>query len=307
MLLACLTLFAPHAAIAAAKKLITAQPVKIIQGGDELGLRHPSDVLTTADNRILVLDGVSNRVVIYSANGEFIGAFGTGGKDQGELNAPLGMASDAQGRIYIADSGNARVQVYTPAGEYLSHIDLPHAEGEKRPDPVDVAVDDKRGFLYVLDNENHRVQVFGLEQKNLIGAVGKMTHNDDGFRWPFTLFVDEDGTVYVVDTINTIVKTLLPDKGWSFGGTIGRWGVESGEFFRPKGVAIDAAGHVYVSDSYFGIIQVFDRSGTFLGILGDGQQVRRFTTPTRLYVDRNGLLFVVEMFANRVSVFKIAS
>jgi DNA-binding beta-propeller fold protein YncE len=288
------------------KDLLVAEPVKVFEGGDELGLRHPSDVLVTADDRVLVLDGVSNRVVSYSADGKFLGAFGRGGKGEGELDMPLGMALDAKGRLYITDTRNHRIQIYSDRGEYQSQIELPYVEGMHKPDPTDVAVDDKRGLLYVVDNENHRLLTFGLEQKDYIGAVGKMGHNQGEFRWPFSVSLDAEGIAYVVDVANTVVRTIRPEEKWGFGNDVGSWGVQKGELFRPKGVAVNAAGQVFVADSYLGVVQVFDRAGNFQAVLADEEnEVRRFVTPTRLYVDRQGLLYVVEMFANRVSVFKV--
>ncbi len=282
--------------------------VRVIEGGDRLGLRHPSNVGVTSDNRVLVLDGVSNRVVIYSYEGEFQGSFGRGGSGKGELNLPLGMALDAEDNIYIADSGNARVQIYRPDGSHLDQIDLPRDEQQKRPDPTDVAVDNRRRLLYVVDNENHQVLVYSLEERRFLRTVGGMSHQEDGFRWPFSLYLDADGRLYIVDVINTRVRTILPEADFGFGHDVGRWGVKKGELFRPKGVAVNARGEVFVSDSYLGVIQVFDRKGRFRAVLSDGRgKTKRFTTPTRLYFDRNGLLYVVEMFANRVSVFRIAS
>jgi len=290
------------------KDLRLATPVKIFEGGDELGLRHPSDVLVTPDKRVLVLDGVSNRVVIYDQDGKFLGTFGLGGNGEAELDMPLGMAQDAKGRIYIADTRNSRIQIYDNKGAYQSQIELPHNEGMKEPDPVDVAVDNERGLLYVVDNENHRIETYGLAQKNHIGTIGGMGHNRGQFRWPFSITLDDQGIAYVVDVVNTVVRTIRPEEKWGFGNDIGGWGVEKGELFRPKGVAVDAKGQVYVADSYLGIIQVFDQAGNFQAALGDEQnKIRRFMTPTRLYVDGEGLLYVVEMFANRVSVFKVGS
>ncbi|HHJ13563.1 MAG TPA: 6-bladed beta-propeller, partial [Gammaproteobacteria bacterium] len=176
LLLACLALFSQYAPAIAGGGLLPAGLVQVYEGGDELGLRHPSDVLMTPDGRVLVLDGVSNRVVIYGADGRFQGAFGKGGKGEGELSQPLGMALDASGNLYIADSGNGRIQIYGTDGEYRSTLELPRDEDQKRPEPTGLAVDDKRGLLYVVDNENHRVLIYGLADRNLIGAVGKMSN-----------------------------------------------------------------------------------------------------------------------------------
>ena len=88
---------------------------------------------------------------------------------------------------------------------------------------------------------------------------------------------------------------------------IGGWGVEKGEFFRPKGVAIDNQKRVFVSDSYMGVIQVFRKTGEFLSAVGDPEsgRVKKFIKPVGICIDHNNRLYVVEMFAERVSVYSI--
>jgi DNA-binding beta-propeller fold protein YncE len=111
--------------------------------------------------------------------------------------------------------------------------------------------------------------------------------------------------LYIVDVINTRVQVLNPDG--LFVAFIGGWGVEKGEFFRPKGVAIDKESRVFVSDSYMGIIQVFDSNGEFHAVVGDPEKgaVKKFVTPTGLFIDNHNRLYVVEMLANKVSVYHI--
>jgi sugar lactone lactonase YvrE len=79
-----------------------------------------------------------------------------------------------------------------------------------------------------------------------------------------------------------------------------------GEFYRPKGVAVDAKNRVLVSDSYLGVIQVFDRDGTFRSILGDEKgSLVKFEAPTGLFIDKKMRLYVVDMLANRVVVMQL--
>jgi len=308
ILLACVLCFTQQINAAPQSDLLPIELVRVIKGGDKLGLRHPSNVVMSSNNHILVLDGVSNRVVTYSYEGKYLNSFGKGGAGEGQLSYPLGMTIDANDIIYIADTGNARVQSYTLNGKYLGQIKLPQAASEKRPDPTDVAIDNQRQLLYIVDNENHHVLIYNLIDKKFIRTVGGMSHKEDGFRWPFSLYIDSKGVVYVVDVINTRVRTIRPEEGFKLGYDIGSWGVEKGELFRPKGVAVNAKGAVFIADSYLGVIQMFDKKGQFQAVLSDGKgKVKRFITPTRLYFDRNGLFYVVEMFANQISVYRIKS
>ncbi len=269
-------------------------------------LRHPSAVVTAEDQTIFVLDGVNNRVVAYSESGDFLYSFGHGGNSPGALDYPLGMTMDAKGDIYIADTGNHRIQIFSRQGDYLAHIDLPHEPGFAEPDPTDVAVDDKRKLLYVVDNDNHRLLIYDLSSKEFLPPVGQMGLENGHFRYPFSIALDERGTIYVVDVINTVIRTIYPDENWRFDISIGSYGVEKGEVYRPKGVAVDKAGNVYVSDSFVGTVQVFGHDGRFRSaLLHESGRVRKFVTPTRLHFDRKGRLYVVEMYNHRISILEV--
>ena len=103
------------------------------------------------------------------------------------------------------------------------------------------------------------------------------------------------------------MRTIHPDENWAFGFNVGKWGIQKGELFRPKGIAIDAKGNLFVSDSFLGVVQMFDPKGHFLSVLSDKEgKIHRFTTPARLYIDGKGRLYVVEMFANRIDLFEIS-
>ncbi|MCF6280982.1 MAG: NHL repeat-containing protein [Candidatus Polarisedimenticolaceae bacterium] len=285
---------------------ITAKKIATIGIGSGPELRHPSDVLVNSRGEIFVLDGVNNRVVHYDAQGQYLNQFGKGGSKPGEFNNPLGMAMNRDGNLYVADTGNSRVQFFSSDGQYLHHIELPHDGDGRKPDPTDVAIDDVRNKLYVVDNDNHKVLVYDLKQKRFKRYIGGMGMKGGELRWPFSIKLDRQGRIFVVDVINTTVKSYLPDEKRHFDASIGKWGVERGELFRPKGVAIDDRDEVYISDSFLGVIQVFDNQGRFLSVLLDEEgQLLKFITPTRLHFDQKGLLYVVEMFAHRVTLYEI--
>lgn len=77
-----------------------------------------------------------------------------------------------------------------------------------------------------------------------------------------------------------------------------------GRFFNPRGVAIDAAGYVYVADTFNNRIQKFDRTGTFVVAWGtNGNGRREFSYPTGVAVDGSGHVYVADTFNNRVQKF----
>ena len=266
---------------------------------------NPSDVAVSASGNIYVLDGVNNKIKVFNHSGEYLTSFGREGSNDGEFSQPLGIDVDSAGNIYVADSGNHRVQILDPQGKFAGQIKLP---AKSLPsDPTDVAVDEKRNRCYVADNDNHYILVYGLDTLKLIDTYGTSGSEKRAFRYPFFITLDNKGYLYIVEVINTRVQVLNPEG--LFVTFIGGWGVEKGEFFRPKGVAIDNNNRVYVSDSYLGVIQVFDNIGDFNSVVGDNKtgKIKKFKTPVGICIDRSNRLYVVEMFSDRVGVYSLES
>ena len=87
-----------------------------------------------------------------------------------------------------------------------------------------------------------------------------------------------------------------------------QWGNEattgSGVFSYPKGIAVDAAGDVYVTDNWNNDVQKFTADGAFLlrwGGAGTGDA--QFDSPEKLAVDEDGYVYVVDGGNNRVQKF----
>jgi DNA-binding beta-propeller fold protein YncE len=72
---------------------------------------------------------------------------------------------------------------------------------------------------------------------------------------PKGLAVDADGDVYVADAIFDNVQ--LFDRGGRFLMTLGRRGVDYGDFWLPSGLSINPRGELYVCDTYNRRVQVF--------------------------------------------------
>lgn len=259
----------------------------------------PSDAAVGANGELYVLDGVHHRVVVFDVDGEFQRQFGSQGSEPGQFLFPLGITAAPDGKIYVADSGNHRFQIFAPDGKVLSAVPLPRTDSEMPPDPTDVVVDAARQRLYIADNDNHHIDVYDLASNRFAGVWGRPGQGRRQFRYPFLVDLSADGYLLVVESINTRVQMLNPDG--KFVRFIGAWGVNAGQLFRPKGVAVDG-NRVFVTDSYLGSVQVFDLNGTFLGPLTEATgKPMKFTTPTGIAIDApRRRLYIVELKANQV-------
>ncbi len=268
------------------------------------GFLQPSDVTVGKDHLIYVMDGVNNRVVVFDEQGKFSFAFGGKGAGKGFFNAPLGITTDSQGNVYVADSGNRRVQIFSPLGQFISLFTIESKPGERPADPVDVEVDEGRNRIYVVDNDNHHILVYSLTNHRLLEIWGSAGEGMQMLRNPFFIALAKDTSLLVVDVLNTRVQVWTP-QGKAVN-TIGDYGVDLGQLYRPKGVCVAGDNTVFVSDSYVGAIQTFNRYGHFKAVLGDETgTVIIWTTPVGITIDDRNRLYIVEMIPNQVSVYQI--
>ncbi|RMF16321.1 MAG: 6-bladed beta-propeller, partial [Gammaproteobacteria bacterium] len=118
--------------------------------------------LAVRAGRIYVTDSVMNLVHVFDLGRRRY--FQMGVRFEGRLADPRGIWVGEQSRnVYVVDQGSKRVVVYDELGLYLRELSL--ADTVR---PVDVAVDESRQRIYVLDgggidSDTHRVQVFSLE------------------------------------------------------------------------------------------------------------------------------------------------
>jgi sugar lactone lactonase YvrE len=106
-----------------------------------------SDVVVADSGDIFVADGhINNRVVKYSADGQFLMAWGQAGTGPGEFNMPHSIDIDSQGRVFVADRGNNRVQIFDQEGRYLDEWTQ-----FGRPSGVFISEDDR---LFVADSQS---------------------------------------------------------------------------------------------------------------------------------------------------------
>jgi len=80
-----------------------------------------------------------------------------------------------------------------------------------------------------------------------------------------------------------------------FKGMWGSFGTGDGQFNRPRGIAVDSSGNVYVADSGNNRIQKFTSTGVFLakwGVEGNGEG--QFRNPAHITIDSKNDIYVTE-------------
>lgn len=110
---------------------------------------QPTDVVVAPNGDIFVTEGHgegNNRVVKFTADGEFILAWGGTGSAPGQFNAPHTIAMDSQGRLFVGDRSNNRIQIFDQEGRFLDEW-----RQFGRPSGIFITPDD---MIYVADSES---------------------------------------------------------------------------------------------------------------------------------------------------------
>jgi DNA-binding beta-propeller fold protein YncE len=120
---------------------------------------QPRGIATDPTGAVYVVEKNNHRVQKFTADGQFVTAFGGLGTGDGQLQLPYNAAVDQNGTLYVADVDNQRVDEFGLDGTFRGRFGTQGAGPGQFDEPYAVAVD-CRGGLYVTDENNARVQRF---------------------------------------------------------------------------------------------------------------------------------------------------
>jgi tripartite motif-containing protein 71 len=128
--------------------------------------------------------------------------------------------------------------------------------------PHDLDFDPAEKYLYTLDRDGARVQVFD-KNGTFIKKWGSEGTGDGQFDLPYGVDIDSQGNVWVADRNNARIQKF--DSNGNFLLKFGSLGSGKGEFDNPRQAAVDKdVKFVYVVDSNNNRIQKFDNKGNFI-------------------------------------------
>jgi uncharacterized protein (TIGR03437 family) len=255
------------------------------------------------------------------------------------LSSPAGVAVDASGNLYIADSASARVRkvstngiISTFAGggsQTLAPGGSASASSLRFQAPTGIAVD-TGGNIYVTDGliEGTVYEISPAGMATIVAggpdnflALG----NGDGgpatkatLSEPAGIAVDSAGNLYIADALenrvrkvstNGIITTFAGSNSGSFsgdGGPASQAGLSLSQTVPTSisGVAVDASGNVYISDTDDERIRMVNPGGIIStiagtgveGSSGDGGTATQATldTPGGLAVGKGGVLYIAD-------------
>ncbi|MBE0641253.1 MAG: hypothetical protein IH599_04405 [Bacteroidales bacterium] len=240
-------------------------------------------------NRLYVCDQGSSGIAILDLRLREMQMFVP--KGYGQLQLPLNCCVDDKGWLYVADAGRKQVVIFDNALQYIAA--LGEGEGFK---PNDVAVGN--GRIWVADAKGNRICVYDQSTRELLYSFPQAIKGDPGFVYIPTNIVVTDEQVFVSDMGDFGVKEYT-HKG-EFLGKLGSHGNRPGQFARPKGIAVDKEGNLFVADAGFENVQVFNRDRTLLMYFGGPYQgPGDMYLPAKVCVDYGNLDYFRDLVDSR--------
>jgi streptogramin lyase len=242
-----------------------------------------------------------------------VGAIGQPGAADGigaqaRFSSPGGIAVDSAGNIYVADTGNNTIRKISPAGEVRTLAGMAGQSGQideigstaRFLAPLGIAAD-AAGNLYVSEFANNTIRKISPEGSviTLAGSAANPGWRDSvgdnaHFRNPWALAVDKSANVFVADKDNFVIRKITPDGRVStFAGQPGQSGFADGpagsaRFKDPHGIAVDAAGNLYVADTANNALRKITSAGVVSTIPAT------LSNPDSVAVDVSGAVYVTD-------------
>ncbi len=200
---------------------------------------------------------------------------------------PLGVAVDASDNIYVADAGNNLIRLIKPGGSVSTLAGTVNSGSNATLSPFN-----NPSGIALLANGNLLVANYlddDILQVSLSGTTGIFAGQDTvqgsangaalaaTFFYPNSVAADAAGNVYVSDGVNNLIRKIDVNGNVStFAGSGAAGAVDStgvyASFNGPAGLAVDAAGNVYVADANNNEIRKISPAGLVTTIAGSGMQ-----------------------------------
>ena len=290
-----------------------------------------------ANNRRVRRIDTSGMITTVAGNGEQ-GSAGDGGPaTEAQLNIPTDIALDASGNLYVAEAVGNRVRKIDATGKIntVAGTGVQGSDGDGGPAveaqlnrPLTMTVD-AEGNIFIGEYNGYRVRRVDLEGTiTTIAGTGIKGGGGDGgpataaqLNYISGLAVDALGNVYVSDMNEAKIRMISPAgrintiAGTGVQGFSGHRGTAfEAQLETPGGLALDAAGNLFLTEFWAGRLRRIDSAGIITTIAGTSEQLSNgdmglaidaaLDRPIRIATDSDGNLYVSEGYADRVRILR---
>lgn len=312
----------------------------------------PQGIAIDNAGNLLIADTGNHRVrrvnlttgIITTVAGKEPGFAGDGGQaTAASLNLPIAIGVDKDGNIYVSDTGNLRVRridartgiITTVAGNGES---TPLGDGSRATEagfsPGAISID-STGNIFISDETHKTVRRVDASTNTITTVAGNSDTVFNSDNIPATsaainplggVVVDGNGNLFIgdfdnnrirrVDALSGLISTVAGNGSQGFSGDGGK--VTRASLDEPRGVAIDAAGNIYIADTNNNRIRRVDSAtGVIETIAGNGQEgfsgdkgaatEAALNGPRGIWLTNNGHLLIADHNNFRIRSLNLAT
>ena len=223
--------------------------------------------------------------------------YGRIGSDPGELRWPEGVVVDPDtGDMHVADYYNNRVNMYSDTGRSIQSYGSKTSDDQGLSKPRGVTID-RQGHRIVTDD--HTISIYTRDGK-LKKRFGKQGGGRGEFYCPCGLAANNAGLLYIADQYNSRVQVcnMAGDCVHMIGDR------DPGRLQRPRDVAIDGNGDIYVTDPEAKQVNIYTASCQYNSSITATDIPQQDWEPRYVAVDSDRQLYVTDGMNDCVHVLK---
>ena len=240
--------------------------------------------ITFSSNGDVFVTGGNHCIYVYDNSGRqetTIGSYGTGPL---QFNNPSGIAICGD-IIYVAEYEGHRIHKLTLGGKFLDTFGSKGSGNGQFSCPYAICIGPD-GRIYVVDNGNHRIQVFHQDETFSHNIDSNVLDNKE-FSSPVGLCFDHLDYLHVTCYNSNIVIVFTPE-----GQYIRQYG--QSHLNGPCGIAIDSTDNSLVVNNSGDSLSIFDPHGNYIHSIGG------FNYPIGVALASNGSVWVADCSNNRL-------
>ena len=230
------------------------------------------------NNDIFISDFGNSRIEMWTATGQWIGAFTANSGVNDRLLSPCGLAFAPNGNLYVADPDGNHILVFQPLNPGQTAWGVVSAFGQYGTNPGQLHIpygvailhgSSPSNFLvYVADTYNNRIAVFNASGQ-FVSEFGQSGSGNGQLNFPIGLAFDASNNLVVTDEFNNRLQKF--SSGGIYMGQFGGTGQAPPNPLLPFGIAIcpqtagaPYAGRIMVADIANSRVVVYSSGGAYV-------------------------------------------